>query len=97
MSAGKEIKGKVTVTISRGRLVWYEGKLDVQPGTGRFIKLPTHGYLFDGLDNEGEDTAERLIKSFAAANGRIPVQREVQSGAAAAAAAGKEASDRQEL
>lgn len=43
---GKEIKGKVVVTISRGRVVWENGKLDVQSGTGRFIPMKPFPYLF---------------------------------------------------
>ncbi|KAF6251761.1 hypothetical protein COO60DRAFT_1622674 [Scenedesmus sp. NREL 46B-D3] len=45
---GKDIHGKVTVTISRGRLVWYEGKLDVEPGTGRFIFCRRTGRCLTG-------------------------------------------------
>jgi dihydropyrimidinase len=74
-AAGKEIQGKVTVTISRGRVVWYEGKLDVESGSGRFVPLPTHGPLFDGIDKAGADTAARLAKAFAADNGATPVVR----------------------
>uniref|UniRef100_A0A383VLW0 dihydropyrimidinase n=1 Tax=Tetradesmus obliquus TaxID=3088 RepID=A0A383VLW0_TETOB len=77
---GKEIQGKVTVTISRGRLVWFEGKLNVEPGSGRFIPLPTHGPLFDGIDKAGADTAARLVKAFAAENGATPVVREDAGG-----------------
>eukprot|EP00775_Hariotina_reticulata_P003434 gene3434-3706_t len=73
---GKEIQGKVTVTISRGRLVWYQGKLDVQPGSGRFIELPVFGPLFDGLQQQGASPAERWMKAFAAAQGATPVVRQ---------------------
>lgn len=33
------MRGRVTHTISRGRVVWADGVLDVQPGTGRYIPL----------------------------------------------------------
>lgn len=92
LAAGKEIHGKVTVTISRGRLVWHQGKLNVEPGTGRFIKLPVDGPLFGGLQHEGADTADRLIKSFSADNGHTPVHR-----AASHSAASEAIADRQEL
>jgi len=36
---GRVARGAVTTTISRGRVVWADGKLDVQPGTGRFVRL----------------------------------------------------------
>ena len=37
-------------TISRGRVVWHGGVLDVTAGTGRLIPMPSHGPLFEGLD-----------------------------------------------
>lgn len=68
--AGKRITGKVTVTISRGRVVWEGGKLHVQPGTGRFLRLPTHGSLFQGLEQQD---ALRMSKEWP--YGPTPVQR----------------------
>lgn len=50
---GKRIKGKVVVTVSRGRVVWEGGKLNVEPGTARFVELPTGGPLFEGLGARG--------------------------------------------
>ncbi|XP_058107461.1 dihydropyrimidinase-like isoform X1 [Magnolia sinica] len=46
---GQKGKGKVEVTISRGRVVWEDGKLKVEPGSGRYIKMPPFGYIFDGI------------------------------------------------
>lgn len=40
---------QVVSTISRGRLVWHEGVLNVTAGTGRLIHMPSHGPLFEGL------------------------------------------------
>ena len=40
---------QVVATISQGKVVWENGKLDVTEGAGRFLKLPTGGPLFDGL------------------------------------------------
>lgn len=36
---GREMRGRVTHTVSRGRVVWADGMLDVTPGTGRFVPL----------------------------------------------------------
>eukprot|EP00803_Ostreobium_quekettii_P009148 evm.model.scf_3327.1 EVM.evm.TU.scf_3327.1 scf_3327:2116-3336(+) len=47
---GKRIMGKVVVTISRGRIVWENGNLNVTPGTGRFVEMLPMGPLFEGLD-----------------------------------------------
>ncbi|KAJ3669187.1 hypothetical protein LUZ60_011137 [Juncus effusus] len=47
---GRTGKGKVEVTISRGRVVWENGVVNVAPGSGKYIKMPPFGYLYDGLD-----------------------------------------------
>ncbi|GIL53800.1 hypothetical protein Vafri_9445 [Volvox africanus] len=49
---GKQIQGKVVATISRGRLVWHQGKLNVEPNSGRFVPMPAFGPLFEGLDEQ---------------------------------------------
>lgn len=77
--AGKHIQGKVVTTISRGRLVWHEGKLDVQQGSGRMLKLEPFGPLFQGLEKQGSSTAEQLVKQFASRNGLTPVSRAADS------------------
>ncbi len=41
---------QVVVTISQGKVVWENGKLNIQEGAGRFVKLPVRGPLFEGLD-----------------------------------------------
>lgn len=66
---GKSIRGQVVVTISRGRLVWYDGQLNVQRGTGRFIPMPPGGSLFEGL--EQQDLLEVMFPY-----GPLPVQRD---------------------
>ena len=54
--AGAEVRPRrlprlqVVTTISRGRVVWHGGVLDVTAGTGRLIPMPSHGPLFEGLD-----------------------------------------------
>jgi dihydropyrimidinase len=56
-------------TISRGRLVWHDGVLDVQPGSGRFVQMPAFGPAFDGIE-----ARDRL--SVRAAYGETPVRRD---------------------
>ena len=45
---------QVTTTISRGRVVWHDGKLSVQPGTGRFVRMEPGGSLYEGLDTTSD-------------------------------------------
>lgn len=82
------MQGKVTTTISRGRLVWHDGKLDVPKGSGRLLRLPPCGPLFTGLEKQGSSTSEQLVNAFASRNGPTPVDR--AAGVPAAAAAGRE-------
>ena len=41
---------QVVTTLSRGRLVWHNGRLNVTRGSGRFVPTPPFGSLYDGLD-----------------------------------------------
>ncbi len=66
---GKRIQGKVVVTVSRGRVVWENGRLNVQPGTSRYVHLPTNGPLFEGL--EKRDAAKLKFPLY----GETPVVR----------------------
>ena len=48
---GVNIKGRVTVTVSRGKVVWENGVLTTQRGAGQFVKTPAFSpHLFDGLE-----------------------------------------------
>ena len=38
--------------MSRGRVVWHDGKLNVTSGRGRFVPTPPFGPLYDGLDRQ---------------------------------------------
>lgn len=50
MYEGRTAQGRVTHTISRGRLVWADGVLRCKPGTGRYVPMaPFAPTLFDGL------------------------------------------------
>lgn len=65
---GRKMKGKVTTTISQGRLVWHNGKLEIpEKGSGRFIPLPVGGPLFEGLQKK--DVVQKLR------HGSVPVKR----------------------
>ncbi|KAG5517343.1 hypothetical protein RHGRI_037931 [Rhododendron griersonianum] len=63
---GRTGKGKVEVTISKGRVVWENGQLNVAPGSGKYIEMPPFGYLFDGIDKVDSNYLSSL---------RAPVKR----------------------
>lgn len=63
---GRAGRGKVEVTISRGRIVWINGELNVTPGSGNYIEMPPFSYLFDGVDKADSSYLSSL---------RAPVQR----------------------
>eukprot|EP00887_Chlorella_sp_A99_P002842 scaffold6.g2842.t1 len=70
---GKKVRGKVTSTISRGRLVWHGGQLTVAPNSGRLVPLPPHSpWVFGGL--EAHPTSQ--LTGWAGPPGaRTPVRR----------------------
>jgi hypothetical protein len=72
--AGKVIHGRVVVTISRGRVVWEDGKLSASPSTGRFIPMEPFGPLYQGLDKQGGSTLETWVRGFPYGEG-APVKR----------------------
>lgn len=67
---GRKGKGKVEVTISRGRVVWENGQLNVALGTGKYIEMRPFGYLFDGINKADSNYLSSLrapVKRFKAA------------------------------
>jgi len=46
---GMEVKGCASHTISRGKVVWADGKLDVERGAGRYVDRPPFAAYYDAL------------------------------------------------
>ena len=47
------LRCKVVTTISQGKVVWHNGKLSVEPGSGRFIRRqPFAPHLYQGLKEQ---------------------------------------------
>ena len=59
---GRKVKGRVTSTISRGRLVYHNGTLDVERGSGRRVIFKPFGPLFEGLDLIDERRSQPAVK-----------------------------------
>lgn len=66
---------QVVVTISQGKVVWENDKLNVKEGAGRFIKLPTGGELFAGL---AEQDAAAIAEAFPYGVPGQPVKRDLR-------------------
>lgn len=48
---GMKGNGKVELTIAGGRIVWQNGELKADPGSGKYVEMAPFGYLFDGIYN----------------------------------------------
>lgn len=59
---GIEVEGAPAVTISRGQVVWRQGKLDVARGRGRFVPRPPHAPEFEAQAKWNEVTAPHAVK-----------------------------------
>lgn len=47
---GQKVRGIAKVTISRGKIVWINGKLNTIAGSGRFISMkPNSQYVFNAI------------------------------------------------
>lgn len=68
---------QVIVTISQGKVVFEGGKLNVVAGAGRFVPMPLHPPIFEGMDKRNELW---LAEEFP--YGQTPVRRQ-HSGASA--------------
>lgn len=51
---GKTVKGIPTHTISRGKVVWANGQLNVEKGAGQYINRPAFNPVFDALSKQAE-------------------------------------------
>ncbi len=46
---GMTVKGGASHTLSQGKVVWADGKLDVERGAGRYVKRPAYAPFYDAL------------------------------------------------
>ncbi|SIP95924.1 dihydropyrimidinase [Marinobacterium stanieri] len=59
---GRTVKGIPSHTISRGKVVWADGQLNVEPGAGRYINRPAFNPVFDALNKQAELNAPKPVK-----------------------------------
>ncbi|MGB5245459.1 MAG: hypothetical protein WBN34_02855, partial [Woeseia sp.] len=46
---GMEVKGCASHTLSQGKVVWADGKLNVERGAGRYIEKPPFASYYDAV------------------------------------------------
>ncbi|MEA2780520.1 MAG: dihydropyrimidinase [Rhodospirillaceae bacterium] len=63
---GMVVKGIPSHTISQGKLVWADGKLDVEQGAGRYIPRPTYPAVFEAIKRQNELKAPKAVVRKAA-------------------------------
>src|ERR1700674_5925433 len=51
---GMKVTGTPSNTISQGKLVWSDGKLNVERGAGRYIPRPTYAAVFEAIVTQNE-------------------------------------------
>jgi dihydropyrimidinase len=51
---GMEVRGCASHTVSRGKVVWADGKLDVERGAGRYVERPPYADYYSPLKIQAE-------------------------------------------
>jgi len=59
---GMEVKGGASHTISRGKVVWADGQLDVERGAGRYVDRPPFAAYYDALKIQAQRAAPVPVK-----------------------------------
>lgn len=59
---GKTVTGIPSHTISRGKVVWANGQLNVEQGAGQYINRPAFNPVFDALNKKAELNAPKPVK-----------------------------------
>ena len=63
---GMKVQGVASHTISQGKLVWADGKLNVEQGAGRYIPRPTFPAVFEAIRRQNEIRAPKPVVRKAA-------------------------------
>jgi dihydropyrimidinase len=63
---GMTVTGIATHTISQGKVVWADGKLDTVRGAGRYIKRPTFAPVYEAMTRQAESKRPRPVVREAA-------------------------------
>ena len=58
---GRSVTGVAKVTLSQGRIVWFDGDLRAERGAGRYVKRPAFAPVFDALKRQAERHAPQSV------------------------------------
>jgi dihydropyrimidinase len=64
---GMTVKGVNTHTISQGRVVWADGQLDMERGSGRYIDRPPFAPYYEAMERRGDLLAPTAVNRAKAA------------------------------
>ena len=59
---GMTVKGCASHTLSQGKLVYADGKLDVQRGAGRYINRPPFAAYYDALKKQAHQSEPTAVR-----------------------------------
>ena len=59
---GMEVKGCASHTISQGKIVWADGKLNVERGAGRYVDRPPFAPFYDALRIQAQRAEPTAVK-----------------------------------
>ena len=58
---GRTVTGVAKVTLSQGRIVWFDGDLRTERSAGRYVKRPAFAPVFDALKRQAERRAPQAV------------------------------------
>lgn len=61
---GMTVKGCASHTLSQGKVVWADGKLDVERGAGRYIEKPPFASYYDAMQKQAERKRPQPVRRF---------------------------------
>jgi len=65
---GMTVKGRASHTLSRGKIVYADGKLNVERGAGRYIEKPPFASYYDAMQKQAERQKPEPVRRFVASD-----------------------------
>jgi dihydropyrimidinase len=65
---GMTVRGCASHTLSRGKVVWADGQLDVERGAGRYIEKPPFASYYDAMKKQAERKRPQPVRRLVASD-----------------------------